>query len=89
MLFPFLSGGRCWVNTPRASCKTMRSGVVKKENETHLRALKQRRRHTLIPIDMSVRESLSLENIGYTKTELENVGYTKTSSIVLSLLVYS
>jgi len=45
--------------------------------------------HTLIRIDMSVRESLSLEKVDYTKTELENVGYTKTSSIVLSLLVYS
>jgi len=42
-LFSFLSGGRCWVNTPRASCKTMHSGVVNTENERHPCALKQRR----------------------------------------------
>jgi hypothetical protein len=42
-LFSFLSGGGCWVNTPRESCKKMHSGVVKTENERHPHALKQRR----------------------------------------------
>jgi hypothetical protein len=42
-LFSFLSGGGCWVITPRSGCKTMCSGVVKTENQRHPHTLKQRR----------------------------------------------
>jgi hypothetical protein len=38
------------VNTPRSSCKTMRTGVVKTENERDPHALKKRRKKNLFVV---------------------------------------